>query len=32
MTWIEEQQLNLFADRTSTAPFARNQLRLWFPT
>lgn len=27
---IKEQQLDLFADRTSTAPFAGNQLRLWF--
>lgn len=29
---IKEQQLDLFADRTSTAPFAANQLRLWFST
>lgn len=29
---IKEQQLDLFADRTSTAPFAGNQLRLWFST
>lgn len=29
---IKEQQLDLFADRTSTAPFASNQLRLWFST
>lgn len=27
---IKEQQLDLFADRTSTTPFAGNQLRLWF--
>ena len=29
---IKEQQLDLFADRTSTTPFASNQLRLWFST
>jgi hypothetical protein len=29
---IKEQQLDLFADRTSAAPFASNQLRLWFST
>lgn len=27
---IKEQQLNLFADRTSTAFFWSNQIRLWF--
>jgi hypothetical protein len=27
---IKEQQLSLFADRTSTSVFAANQLRLWF--
>jgi hypothetical protein len=27
---IKEQQLDLFADRTSTATMAANQLRLWF--
>jgi hypothetical protein len=27
---IKEQQLDLFADRTSTATIAANQLRLWF--
>jgi hypothetical protein len=27
---IKEQQLDLFADRTSTATLAANQLRLWF--
>lgn len=27
---IKEQQLGLFADRTSTALFGANQLRLWF--
>ena len=27
---IKEQQLDLFADRTSTAMMAANQLRLWF--
>lgn len=27
---IKEQQLDLFADRTSTAIMAANQLRLWF--
>ena len=27
---IKEQQLDLFADRTSTASMAANQLRLWF--
>ena len=29
---IKEQQLDLFADRTSTAHFKSNQLRLWFST
>ena len=29
---IKEQQLQLFADRTSTATMAANQLRLWFST
>ena len=29
---IKEQQLDLFADRTSTWPMAANQLRLWFST
>lgn len=29
---IKEQQLDLFADRTSTAQMASNQLRLWFST
>ena len=29
---IKEQQLDLFADRTSTAPMASNQLRLLFST
>lgn len=29
---IKEQQLDLFADRTSTAHLASNQLRLWFST
>jgi hypothetical protein len=29
---IKEQQLDLFADRTSTTSFASNQLRLWFST
>jgi hypothetical protein len=29
---INEQPLDLFADRTSTAPMASNQLRLWFST
>jgi len=29
---IKEQQLDLFADRTSTARMASNQLRLWFST
>jgi hypothetical protein len=29
---IKEQQLQLFADRTSTATLAANQLRLWFST
>lgn len=29
---IKEQQLDLFADRTSSAPMAANQLRLWFST
>ena len=27
---IKEQQLDLFADRTSSATMAANQLRLWF--
>ncbi len=27
---IKEQQLDWFADRTSTQTFLRNQLRLWF--
>ena len=27
---IKEQQLDLFADRTSTQTFQSNQLRLWF--
>ena len=27
---IKEQQLDLFADRTSTATMPANQLRLWF--
>ena len=27
---IKEQQLDLFADRTSTEAFRANQLRLWF--
>jgi hypothetical protein len=27
---IKEQQLDLFADRTSTATMKANQLRLWF--
>ena len=27
---VKEQQLDLFADRTSTATMAANQLRLWF--
>jgi hypothetical protein len=27
---IKEQQLDLFAERTSTATMAANQLRLWF--
>jgi hypothetical protein len=27
---IKEQQLDLFADRTSAAPMRANQLRLWF--
>jgi hypothetical protein len=26
---LKEQQLDLFADRTSTRTFASNQLRLW---
>jgi hypothetical protein len=33
VTWenrIKEQQLDLFADRTSTHWMASNQLRLWF--
>lgn len=29
---IKEQQLDLFADRTSTRSMASNQLRLWFST
>lgn len=29
---IKECQLDLFADRTSTATMAANQLRLWFPS
>jgi len=29
---IKEQQLDLFADRTSTTPLASNQLRLWLST
>lgn len=29
---IKQQQLDLMADRTSTAYFASNQLRLWFST
>ena len=29
---IEEQQLDLFADRTSTKLIRSNQLRLWFST
>ncbi len=29
---IKEQQLHLFADRTSTATFRANQLRLWLST
>jgi hypothetical protein len=29
---IKEQQLDLFADRTSTTPMASNQLRLWLST
>ena len=29
---IKEQQLDMFADRTSTAFMASNQLRLWFST
>jgi hypothetical protein len=29
---IKEQQLDMFADRTSTAYLASNQLRLWFST
>ena len=27
---IKEQQLDLFADRTSTSLFDANQVRLWF--
>jgi hypothetical protein len=27
---IKEQQLDMFADRTSTATLRANQLRLWF--
>jgi hypothetical protein len=29
---IKEQQLDLFADRTSTTPMSSNQLRLWLST
>jgi hypothetical protein len=29
---IKEQQLDLFADRTSTGRMSSNQLRLWFST
>jgi hypothetical protein len=29
---IKEQQMDLFADRTSTGPMASNQLRLWLST
>src|SRR4051794_41537323 len=29
---IKECQLDLFADRTSTATMQANQLRLWFPS
>jgi hypothetical protein len=29
---IKEQQLDMFADRTSTAYLTSNQLRLWFST
>ena len=29
---IKEQQLDLFADRTSTGSFRANQLRLWLST
>ena len=29
---IKEQQLDLYADRTSTATMRANQLRLWFST
>ena len=29
---IKEQQLDMFADRTSTAYLSSNQLRLWFST
>ena len=29
---IKEQQLDMFADRTSSAALASNQLRLWFST
>ena len=29
-TRIKKQQLDLFADRTSTASLRANQLRLWF--
>ena len=29
---IKEQQLDLFADRTSTRYMASNQLRLWLST
>ena len=29
---IKEQQLDMFADRTSSASLASNQLRLWFST
>jgi len=30
--WIKEQQLALFADRTSSTKMQGNQLRLWFST
>ena len=29
---IKEQQMDMFADRTSTGKMASNQLRLWFST
>jgi hypothetical protein len=29
---IKECQLDLYADRTSTATMRANQLRLWFPS